>query len=85
MPFHLVEGLSADGRFTNRTPLLTIHDYPRTLDETVDNLENLSCCGPSLVLGESVEPLQDQFDVILSESFLYEFDYVGLSKETSQR
>jgi len=84
MPFHLVEGWSTDGGFTNRTRLLTTHDHPRTLDEAVDNLKNLSCCSPSLVLRESVEPLKDHFDVILSESFLYEFDYVVLSKVTCQ-
>ena len=84
MYFHL-EGWSTGGSLTNRTRLLTTHDHPRTLDEAVDNLENLCCCSPSLVLRKTVEPLQDQFDIILSESLLYEFDYVALSRATRQR
>ena len=65
--------------------LLTTHDHPHTLDEAVDNLENLSCCSHGLILRESVNPLQDQFDVVLSEGFLYEFDYVALSEVTRQQ
>jgi hypothetical protein len=60
--------------------LLTVHDHPHILDETVDNLEGLSCGNPSLVLRESVESLQDRIDVLLS--FLYKFDWIALSKAT---
>ena len=65
--------------------LLTIHDHPHTLDEAVNNLESLNCCSSSLVLRESVKPLQDRLDIVLSEGFLYEFDYVALSRVTRQR
>jgi hypothetical protein len=58
--------------------LLTGHDHPHILDETVDDLESLRCGSPSLVLRESVNSLQDRFDVLLS--FLEEFDCIVLSK-----
>jgi hypothetical protein len=63
--------------------LLTVHCHPHIPEETVDDLESLSCSSPSLVLRESVESLQDRLDVILS--ILEEFDYVVLSKATRQR
>jgi hypothetical protein len=65
--------------------LLTIYDNPHILDETVYDLESLSRVRPSLVLRESVQPLQDRFNVLFSETFLYEFDCVVLSKVTQQR
>jgi hypothetical protein len=60
--------------------LLTGHDHPHILDETVDDLESLRCGSPSLVLRESVDSLQDHLDVLLS--FLEEFDCIALSKAT---
>ena len=69
---------------SSRMHLLTIHEHVDILDETVDNLESLSGCRPSLVLGESVQPLQDRLDVLLSETFLYKFDCVAFSKVTRQ-
>jgi hypothetical protein len=63
--------------------LLTVHDRPHILDETVDNLEGLSCSNPRLVLRESVESLQDRLDVLIS--FRDEFDWIALSKATPQR
>jgi hypothetical protein len=62
--------------------LLTGHDHPHILDETVDDLESLRCGSPSLVLRESVDSLQDRLDVLLS--FLEEFDCqcIALSKAT---
>jgi len=65
--------------------LLTFQDHSHTLDETIDNIENLSCCDASLVLRESVKPLKDSLNVPLSEGFLYKFDYVALSKMIRQR
>jgi len=65
--------------------LLTVHDRAHILDETVDDLEDLSCGCPSLILRESVQPLQDRFDVLLSENPLHKFDYVAVSKATRQR
>jgi hypothetical protein len=63
--------------------MLTVYGHPHIPEETVDDLESLSCGSPSLVLGEPVESLQDRLDVILS--ILEEFDYVALSKATRQR
>ena len=63
--------------------LLTVHDHPHILDETVNDLQSLSYDNPRLVLRESFESLQDRFNVLLS--FLYKFDWVGLSKATPQR
>ena len=64
--------------------LLTIHDHPHTLDETVNDLKSLGCGSQSLVACELVQPLQDCLDVLLSENFLCKFDCVALSKVTSQ-
>jgi hypothetical protein len=73
-----------DGRVFNRrrtrirVRLLTFHDHSHILDETVDDLEHLCCGSLSLVLGESVKPLQDRLDVYLS--FLNKFDCIALNK-----
>jgi hypothetical protein len=72
-------------RNTNRVRLLTVHDHPHTLDKTVDNLERLKCSCPSFVMRQSVQPLQDSLDILLSEIFLYKFDCVGLGKVIRQR
>ena len=72
-------------RATSRMHLLTIHDHAHILDETVNDLKCLTCGSPSLILRESVQPLQDGLDVILSESFLHKFDCAALSKVRHQR
>jgi len=65
---------------------LTIHEPPHILDQSVNNSECLSCGSPSLVLRESVEPLQHCLDVLLLEKPLYKLDCAALSKsETSTR
>ena len=65
--------------------LVTVYDTPYILDEAVNNLKGLSGRTPSFVLSESVQPLQDRFDVLLSENMLYKLDCAALSKETGQR
>ncbi len=65
--------------------MLTVHEHPHILDQAVDNLEILSSSRPSLVMRESVQPLQDCLDFLLSENLLYKFDCVPLSKVTCQR
>jgi len=65
--------------------LLTVHDHRHVLDETVNNLESLSCSCPRLIFCEPVQPLQDRVDVLLSENLLDDFDCVGLSKVTGRR
>lgn len=77
-----------DGRVFNRCRarirlrLLTFHDHPHILDETVDDLEHLGCGSLSLVLGKSVEPLKDRLDVYLP--FLNEFNCIALNKATPE-
>ncbi len=60
--------------------LLTIHELPHVLDESVDNSKRISCSGLGLVSRQPVKPLQDCLDVLLLEKFLYKFDCVVLSK-----
>jgi hypothetical protein len=45
--------------------LVTVYDNPHIVDEAVNNLKSLSGRGLSFVLSESVQPLQDRFDVLL--------------------
>jgi hypothetical protein len=60
--------------------LLTIHHHPNILNKTVDNFEGLRRGYPSLILGESIQPLDYRFDVLLSKKLLNEFFYVLLSQ-----
>jgi len=61
------------------SPLLTIHELPHILDESVDNGENVGCGSPSLVLREPVQPLQYCLGVLLEKPF-HKLDCVALSK-----
>jgi hypothetical protein len=65
--------------------LLTVHDLCHGLDKVVDDLESLSSSSPSLVLRETVQPLQDCLEVLLSDSLLYKFDYDALNKAARQQ
>jgi hypothetical protein len=58
---------------TSQLYLLTVHEHLHVLHETIDALQSLRCCRPSLVLRESIQPLQHRFDFILSKELLYEF------------
>ena len=69
----------------NPSALLTIHELPHILDESVDNSERLSCSSPDLVLRQSVKPVQDSLDVLLLEKFLHKSDCVLLSKVKRRR
>ena len=71
-------------QIASRVCLLTFHDHSHTLNEAVDNIKNLGCCDASLILRESINPLKDSLNILLSESLLHEFNYVGLSKVTRQ-
>jgi hypothetical protein len=70
---------------TNQIYSLTVYDHPHILDKAVDYLEHLRCRCPSLVLGESVQPLKNRIDLIPSEKFLYKFLCIPLSLEINQR
>jgi hypothetical protein len=75
-----------EGRLLNRQWLTsqiqspTVYDHPHILNETVDNLKRLRCRRPSLVLGESVQPLENRIDLILSKKFICESLCVPLSQ-----
>ena len=60
--------------------LLTVHPLPHILGKTVDNLEGLRCCHPSLILGEPIQSLDYRFDVLLSKKFLNKFLCAALSR-----
>ena len=49
---------------------LTIHHYPHVLDKTVNNRECLRCGYASLILGESIKPLENRFDIFLPKELL---------------
>lgn len=72
-------------RITRRAHSLTVQVLPHILDKTMDNPESLGCRCPSLVLRESIQPLQDQFDVVIPEKLRYNFDCVAMSKVSYQR
>jgi len=65
--------------------MLTIHELPHVLDESVDNSEGMSCSSLGLVSRQPVKPLQDCCDVLLLEKSLYEFDCVVVSKVKVRR
>ena len=71
-------------RIISRLYLLTVHDRPHILDKTVDDLESLRCSSPSLIVCESIQPLEDSLNLLLSESFLDKFDCVVMSDVTRQ-
>ena len=53
-------------RVTILVDLLTVGDHPHIPDKTMDNLEDL-CSGQfRLVLGESVQPLENRLNILLS-------------------
>ena len=64
--------------------LLTVHDRRHVLDKTVDDIQGVNCSSPSLIVRESIQPLEDSLDLLLSESFLDEFDCVVMSDVTRQ-
>ena len=71
MPFRLKRGEYLKNKWvTLRVDLLTVHNYPHILDETMNNLEGLCRGYPSLILGESIQPLEYHFDVLLSKNLL---------------
>ena len=51
----------------------------------MDDLESLSGGSANLVTSESVQPLQDRLNVLLSEKFLHKFDCVWLRKILNQQ
>jgi hypothetical protein len=65
---------------TSLVYLLTVHYLFHILEKAVDDLEGLCCGYPSLVDGESVQPLEYRLDVLLSEELLNKFFCVASSQ-----
>ena len=66
--------------------LLTVHRYPHNLGKAVDNIECLHCGYQSLILGESIQPLEHREDVLPSGKLPYKFlrvtsNQINVSKE----
>jgi hypothetical protein len=59
---------------------LTVHYHPHILDKMVDDLKSLRCSYPSLVLSETIQPLEHRLDVLLSKKLLNKFLCVALSQ-----
>jgi hypothetical protein len=85
MLWRLMRTVLSRCRIRGQARLLTVHDRAHILGETVDDLENLSPGRPSPILRESVQPLRDRLDVLLSENLFDKFDCVFLSKVTRQQ
>ena len=58
---------------TSPVCLLTVHYHPHILDKAVDDLEGLRCGYPSFILSESIEPLENRLNVLLSKKLLDKF------------
>jgi len=69
----------------NPSALLTIHELPHILDQSVDNSERLGCSSPDLTLRQSVKPVQDSLDVLFLAKFLHKSDCVLLRKVKRRR
>ena len=53
--------------------ILTIHDGPPMLDETVDNFESLSGSRTTLIQSQPIQPLDRCFDILLSPKLPHKF------------
>ena len=74
MPCHLAGRVLNRQRNMSRVRSLTIDGHPHALEETMNDSKGLGRGGPSFVVCESVESLQDRLDIFLSENFLDKFD-----------
>jgi hypothetical protein len=81
MPCRLEEKILISQRFTSQIYSRTVYDHPHIPEKAVDNLESLRCRRPSLIKGESVQPLKNRIDLIPSEKLLYEFLCISLRKK----
>ena len=66
-------------RATSLAYLLTVHYLFHVLEKAMDDLEGLCCRYPSLVLAESVYPLEYRLDILLSKELLEKFFCVAPS------
>ena len=80
MPRRLKGKMLNNQRLSTQMYFLTVNDRPHILGETVNNLKRLHRRRPSLILGQSIQPLKYGLDPILSKELLYEFLCMALSK-----
>ena len=64
------KGKNVQRRVSSLVDFLTVYHHPHIPDKTVNNIKGLRCSYPSLILGESVEPLEYRFDILLSKKLL---------------
>jgi hypothetical protein len=57
--------------------LFTVHHHPHVLDKTVHNFKRLRCGYPSLILGESIQPVENSLDVLISKELLKKLFCMG--------
>ena len=60
---------------------LTVYDRPHILEETIDDIKRLRGRHPSLIQGQSVQPLKNRIDIILSQELLYKFLCIALDRQ----
>jgi hypothetical protein len=68
---------------TSLVDLLTIHYYLHILDKTMDDLENLCHGLPSLVLRQSVQPLDHRLHFLLTSKLPNKFFFIHKSANNS--
>jgi hypothetical protein len=73
------EGSSTPCERTGPVYLLTVHHASHNLEKAVNDFKGLHCGYPSLVLGESVQPLKYGLDIFLSKELFNKLFCVSLS------
>src|SRR6266852_259691 len=66
-------------RSTSLVDLLTVHYHLHILDKTMDDLEDLCCGLPSLVLRQSVQPLDHRLYFLLANKLPNKFFFIHKS------
>ena len=65
--------------------VFTVHENPPMPDQSVDNLESLSCGCPDLVQREPIQSLERRLDLFISPNLLHKFLCVALSQLSYKR
>ena len=72
--------ISQSQRVASRISLLTIHDNPHILNNSIDDLKNLQRGGPTFVQGEPIQPFQYYLIAISFKELLNKRPCVALSQ-----
>ena len=76
MPRRLQRDILNTQRATSLVDLLTVHYHLHILDKTMDDLEDLCYSLPSLVLRQSVQPLDHRLQFLLANKIPNEFFFI---------